>query len=104
MPQDPVVWIVLVVAVSLVIVFAVWKRRGMKGGVGGATFEITPEQQNTDIKVAEGAKLEQLKAGDIAGLKGRGADASRNIEVGKGLQVKEGELGDIVGIKESDQP
>ena len=105
MPQDPVVWIVLVVAVSLVIIFAVWKRRGVKGGAGGATFEITSEQQKTDIKVAQGAKLEQVKAGDIAGVKGTGiaADGS-NVEVANGLQAKEAELGDIVGVKKSDQP
>jgi hypothetical protein len=104
MPQDPVIWIVLIVAVSLVIVFAVWKRRGVKGGVGGATFEITSEQQNTDIKVAEGAKLEQVKAGDVAGIKGAEIDNDGNVEVAKGLQATHAELGDIVGIKKSDQP
>ena len=99
MPRDPIVWIVLIVAIALAVVFAVWKKRGVKGGVGGATFEITQEQQPTVIRVAEGAELEQVKAGDVAGVKGTEIPPGADIVVAQNLRAKHAELGDIVGVK-----
>lgn len=102
MPSDPIVWIVLIVVAALVIALVAWKRGGVKFSHGASSLEITPPEQpeKTVVKVAEGAALENVEAGDVAGFKNTEIPSGQDIEVAKGALIKGTKLGDIVGVKQ----
>jgi hypothetical protein len=118
MPQDSLVWIVLIVAAALVIGLTVWKGRGLRLKRGQDGFSVRVEQSRDSIpngettgeggriSVAEGARIERARVGDLAGIKsaGRLKSTSQNIEVAAGARIKNAEVGDIVGVKQSTPP
>jgi hypothetical protein len=103
-PDNPVVWIIAIVAVFVVVLVALWKgqmvevelkplrlrfkRQGSSGGGG--------------ISVGDGMVIKGSKTGDIAGVKGSGAAAPEgDVSVGKGAQITDATTGDIVGVKQT---
>ncbi len=114
MPQDSLVWIVLIVAAALVIGLAVWKGRHLRLNRGQEGFSIEVEHspdtpatseksgESGQISVAKGAQIEQTRVGDIAGIKtaGKPQSTGHDIEVAAGTRIKNANVGDIVGMKE----
>ena len=118
MPQDSLVWIVLIVAVALVIGLAVWKGRGLrfKRGQEGFSVEVEVEHlpdapptgetssKRGKISVANKARIEETRIGDIAGIKTAGKPQliGYDIDLAAGTRIKKADVGDIVGLKEFD--
>jgi hypothetical protein len=105
-PDNPVVWIIAIVAVFVVVLVALWKgqmvevelkplrlrfkRAGGAGEAGGG------------ISVGEGMVIKDSKTGDIAGVKAAGATSpGGTVSVGKGAQITDSTTGDIVGVKQA---
>lgn len=114
MPQDSLVWIVLIVAAALVIALAVWKGRGFRLSKGKEGFSVEVERsqgggdkpaRSSRISVAKGAQIEAARVGDIAGVKtaGRPPPTGRAIDVASGSRIKDAEVGDIVGVKQTER-
>ncbi|HJY81692.1 MAG TPA: hypothetical protein VKK81_11495 [Candidatus Binatia bacterium] len=52
------------------------------------------------VKVGENLDIEDVQAGDLAGIKGNKVPSGMSqIEVGKAARLKRSKLGDIVGVK-----
>ncbi len=109
-PDDPVVWIVLVVVVGLVVALALWLGRGMifRRDKQGLSLEIkaasgSRNAKETDISVAKNAVLDDVTAEDIAGVKQEGGDAEvvngKKISVLDRAKARGLKAGDIAGIK-----
>lgn len=79
MPQDPVVWIVLFVAVTIVVLFALWR---------GDVVEVTTKPL--------GLKFKRKASGKV------GDGGKAGVSVGEGMTITGSEVGgDIVGVKTS---
>lgn len=115
MPNDPVVWIILIVVVGAVVALAIWFGRGIrfkkddKGLEIKVAGEAKPGKQPDEItSVAENVAIgKNAEVGDIAGTKVRGAhqevQTKAKTEVFKGGEVGDGaKVGDIVGKKIED--
>ena len=109
-PEDPVVWIFLIVVAGLVVALALWLGRGMifRRDKQGVSFEIkaapaTRNAKETDISVAKNAVIDDVTAEDITGAKTEGADADvvngKKISVLDRAKVSGSKVGDIAGIK-----
>ncbi|WP_429886358.1 hypothetical protein [Geoalkalibacter halelectricus] len=117
MPQEPLIWIILILAAALVIALALWKGRGLRVSKNREGFSIEVEQagdageaenasgKDGKISVAREARIEESDAGDIAGVKTEDTLPlpTPPVEVGTGLRVKKARVGDIVGVKQSDR-
>jgi hypothetical protein len=105
-------WYLLIAAVLVAVIAAVWKGAGLtlskdKDGVQIAVKErAAPPSAPRHIEVANGATIKGGKTGDIAGVLVRGSGAApvleANVEVlGKG-RLEGAEVGDIAGVKRDD--
>lgn len=110
MPQDPTVWIVLIVVAAVVIALlgTLAIRSGRRLKITRSSLEIdksssdSREPEKDTVRVAEGAAVKHTRTGDIAGIKGEGGNpAGTDIDVARGAQIEDSEIGDIVGIKQS---
>lgn len=113
MPNDPIVWVILIVVVGIVVALAIWLGRGISFRKDDKSIAIkvagagqTTKASDNTTSVAEKATIENAEVGDIAGAKIRGGDATANdkeaVEVLKGGTVKGSKVGDIVGKKIED--
>ena len=116
MPNDPLIWIILILAVALIVALALWKGRGLRVSKDRDGFSVEVERSSegntggeskgtTDgIRVAEGARIKESRVGDIAGVKTLSAAPAvdKDIEVASGVRINKAEVGDIVGDKQSD--
>lgn len=103
MPNDPKVWMLLIVVAGIVLLLALWFGRGIRARFGKTTIDVQARQEPRSISVAQNAELNNVKGGDIAGIKSSGKSVpspTENIDVLKGGKVSESQIGDIVGIKE----
>jgi hypothetical protein len=110
MPQDPIVWIVLIVvaAVLIALLGALAMRSGRHLKITRNSLEInksaadTQTEEKDSIRVAAGVAVKRARTGDIAGIKGDSASsAGTDIEVARDAQIEDAEVGDIVGVKQS---
>jgi hypothetical protein len=107
MPKDPWVWGVLIAVAGAVVALAVWLGRGFKWRVGGSSVEVEARREPSNTSVANKAEFEDVKAGDIAGIKTEGGGSlptTGKIDVLSEGKLKKSEVGDIVGIKSSNNP
>ena len=103
-PDDPVVWLVIVLTAGFVVALGLWLGRGIvfRKDKGGYSLEIEKEK-NEGVKVGEKAVIDDgAEVGDIAAIKQEGdtpgAVQKGNIEVLKDGKIR-GKTGDIVAIK-----
>ena len=111
MPQDPTVWIVLIVAAALVLGLALWLGRGLRirKDKRGFSFEAEKGQpepaSDNDVVVGRGLRIDKAKVGDITGIKSDGFDAmpsakQKSIDVLSEGSISDTSTGDISGIKQ----
>lgn len=106
-PDEPYVWIVLIVTIGAVLALIIWLGRDFefskdKEGNFRGHLKGTAEKHE-GINVAEGAEIIDAKIKDIAGVKieGGSSDAEFNgkIDVFSGGKIKNAHVDDIVGVK-----
>lgn len=109
MPTDPVIWIVLIVAVGIVAALALWLGRGLKLTVKGFGVDIKERQSTragSGINVFKGGEVgEGGTVGKITGIKNQGGEAAApqgKVDVASGARIK-GSAGDITGIEITDK-
>jgi len=105
-------WYLLIAAVLVAVVAAIWKGAGLtlskgKDGVQIAVKErAAPPSAPRHIEVAAGATIKGGKAGDIAGILVRGGGAvpalEADVEVLDKGRLEDAEVGDIAGVKRDD--
>jgi len=78
LPNDPTVYIVLIVVVALVVGFAVLRR-----------YNVVMRRGDTEVR------LEQPSEGAAAG----GGATPAGVSVGKGMVIQGGKVGNITGVK-----
>ena len=108
MPDNPVVWIIAILALAVVVIVALWKgqvvevdlkpprlrfkRQGERGGAG-------------TISVGSGMTIENSTTGDIAGVKTAGTGGpgggQGTISVARRARIAGATTGDIAGVKHS---
>jgi hypothetical protein len=106
MPDDPKVWIILIIAGAVVIALlgtlAIRSGRRLKITRDGVEIDRSAadkeEGGKSNISVASGARITGSKTGDIAGVKGAG-EVNGSIDVAKGARIDNAEVGDIAGVK-----
>ncbi len=106
MPEDPKVWIILIIAAALVIALlgtlAIRNGRRLKITRDGVEIDRSAADEDDGgkgtISVAAGATITGSKTGDIAGVKGAG-EVSGSIDVAKDMNIDNAEVGDIAGVK-----
>ena len=114
MPDDPVVWIVLIVVVGLVVALGIWLGRGIvfrkdKQGYSVELKESADKQEvkEAGIKVAEDAEITGSEVGDIVGYKiegdSTGAESKEKVDVLSGGKIKGTRTGDIAGVKKTEK-
>jgi hypothetical protein len=104
MPNNAWVWGLLIVVAGVVVALAVWLGRGFKARFGDKSVEVEARRQPSSANVAQEAELEDVKAGDIAGVKVQGSNnlsTPEDIKVLEQGKIKKSEIGDIVGIKQT---
>jgi hypothetical protein len=101
-PSNPTVWIVLIVAVAVVVLYAMWKGRGFnvvkKKGSWQATLK-EPERPS-DVSVASGLEVgAQGNVGNITGVESAGSSQPElgKVEVANNAKVA-GKTGNITGV------
>lgn len=113
MPADSLVWIVAIAAAALVLSLAIWKGRGLRLRHRNTDLSLRPgesppnpptRQGKARISVGERIVLDDVRAGDIAGIKSQGPLISGpdEIDVARGARLHRADVGDIVGIRQGE--
>ena len=110
MPADPVVWIVLIVAVAIVAALTLWLGRGLKLKLQGFGMDIKerqsgPADSGTTV-FKEGQVVKGGTVGNITGVKNQGGEGGAlrgKIDVASGVRI-EGSAGDITGVEITGKP
>ena len=109
MPEEPIVWIVLILGISFVIGLALWLGRGLnfhrkKNSISLELKEQVKQNANLNIRVANNVELADVFIEDISGIKsedtGTVIDSGKNIDVLHGGKITKAKIGDITGIKQ----
>lgn len=105
MPDNPIVWIVAIVAGAAVVLFALWKGQLVEVELKPLRLRFKRAgEAGSGISVAEGLTVDQATTGDIAGVKtaGSGTTAPEGaVSVAKGARITGSTTGDIVGVKQT---
>ena len=102
MPDNPLVWIIAILALAVVVIVALWK--GQMVEVELKPLRLKFKRHGGDgtggVSVGSGLKVENSKLGDIAGVKGAGAALPEgSVTVAQGARIAGSTTGDIVGVK-----
>lgn len=106
MQTNPWVWGVLIVVSGIVVALAVWLGRGFTARFGNKSVEVEARHQPSSITVAKRVELDEVKAGNIAGVRVEGESVlpSLDVDVLGEAKIRKSELGDIVGIEQTNDP
>lgn len=103
LPQNPWVWIAIVVGLAVVLVYALSRRKGrfeIKVGAVSANVDKNAPGQDRVVTVAKDLSIDGT-AGDITGVRGDASvAANRPVDVASGATVR-GKVGDITGVDAS---
>lgn len=106
-PNSPAVWIVLILAVAIVVIWAIVKGRSLKISSGKVNLNLAPSDPVTaKIDVASGLDASGGKIGNVSGVKAEAGSrfpTAHEINVLKQARLKNVEVGDITGVDLSDK-
>jgi hypothetical protein len=104
-PNDPVVWGILIVLAAAVLGFAIWRRYSVVVRKGDTELRLErPEEGSAGgISVAGGAKISNSTVGNITGAQISGGTAP-SVEVAKGARITGSKVGDITGVAQQSGP
>lgn len=102
MPNDPMVWIVAILAGAVVVLVGLSLGGVLDVGVNPPRLRFTrkaaPAQERVDV--LSKAKIDQAKAGHVTGAEVDGeTDGNLDISVLSKAQITKSELGDITGVR-----
>ena len=113
LPNDPTVYIVLIVVVAIAVGYAIWRRYTvvLKHGDTEMRFERPDDAApaggapalsgSGSVSVGKGMVIKGGKVGDITGVKGAGrVDPLSSVDVMSGASAENAELGDITGVSQ----
>lgn len=108
-PDNPQVWIVLIIVAGCVLALAIWLGRfvSLKKDGSGISLQVNKEEDPASkISVANRLEMTGGEAGDIAGIKSEKPEAgpSPNIDVLEKGKLRNAKVGDIVGVKQTGNP
>ena len=99
MPKEA--YYVLIVCVTIVVLYALWKGRGLVLTKSSIKVEGAQAPAN-EIDVGRNAVIEGSQIGDVAGMVVQNASTSEvapKVSVLDGANIKDAKVGDIVGVK-----
>ena len=100
-PNDPVVWTILIVLVAAVLGFAIWRRYSVVVRKGDTELRLerpTEGGSGGGINVANKATIANSEVGNITGAQISGGAAAPSVEVAKGAKITGSKVGDITGV------
>jgi len=116
LPNDPIVYIVLIVVVAAAVGYAIWRRYTvvLKHGDTEMRFERPGDAapagaapaESGSVSVGKGMVIKGGKVGDITGVKGAGrvnplsSVPMSSVDVMSGASAENAELGDITGVSQ----
>ncbi|MGH6892582.1 MAG: hypothetical protein ACREEP_10015 [Dongiaceae bacterium] len=106
-PNDPVVWVVLIAVVAAILGFALWRRYNvvLRKGDTELRLERSSEDGSTGITVGKGMRITGSQVGDITGAKVAGGDAKPvSADVASGARIENSKVGDIAGVIQEPPP
>lgn len=109
MPKDPMIWVVLIVAIGIVVALALWKGSGVKFIAKGIGVDIKERQSPTEASTTvfkDGQVGKVGSVGNITGVKGQTGDSALHqgkVDVAGGAIVR-GSAGDITGVEIAARP
>jgi hypothetical protein len=106
MIDDPVVWIAAIIALVLVVVFAIRKGYNIKlkkGDVEANFQKNDPARSDAAISVGRGMKVANSTVGDITGMSVENSGETSTgpeqpVDVLDGAKIKDSEIGDVSGV------
>lgn len=107
MPDDPIVWIVAIIAAGLVALLALWKGQFVEIELNPPKLRFKRRQDGDGgISVGAGLTVEGSRTGDIAGMKLEGGGAAAvapegPVSVAAGARIAGSSTGDIAGVKQT---
>jgi hypothetical protein len=112
MPNEPIVWVTLLIGLALIMGLALWLGRGLEISLkdGKPVIKTKESQSKGDltVKVAEEMKIKDSTIGNVKGVKNKGFDVvseSKQKEVGVAnrVEIKNSTVGDIIGVEQEKQ-
>jgi hypothetical protein len=99
-PNDPLVWTILIVLVAAVLGFAIWRRYSVvvRKGDTELRLERPDEGSGGGISVADQAKITNSQVGNITGAQISGGGAAPSVNVASGARITGSKVGDITGV------
>ncbi len=102
MPDNPWIWLLAIVVVGAVVLFALRRGGNVQAGVGPTSlkFEARKEPEGTDVSVLDAARIEESAVGDVTGLAEASPPARQTrVDVAKGAKITGSTVGDISGVR-----
>src|SRR5262245_6974298 len=104
LPNDPVVWTILIVLVAAVLGFAIWRRYSVVVRKGDTELRLERPEDGTSgggVSVAGGARITNSTVGNGTGAQISGGTTTPSVEVAKGAKISGSKVGDITGVQQS---
>lgn len=104
MPDNPIVWIIAILALAVVVIVALWKGQMVEVDLKPPRLRFKRHGENSGgVTVGSGMTIENSTTGDIAGVKSTGVGGpvggEGTISVAQGARITGATTGDIAGVK-----
>lgn len=106
MPNDPIVWTILIILAVVVVLLALWIGDVVEVGLDPPTLKFKGRKREappSGIRIGPKAQIERARFGDITGYKGTGAAGGRPtgpVDIVSGAHVTDTVFGDIIGVQD----
>jgi len=114
LPNDPTVYIILIVVLALVVGFAVWRRYNVVLKRGDTELRLEQPSESAGagtaadrgaapagVSVGQGMSISNSKVGNITGVKAMGrVSPIPSVDVLSGAKAENAEIGDITGVNQ----
>ena len=100
-PNDPVVWTILIVVVAAVLGFAIFRRYSVvvRKGDSELRLERPDEQGSGAVDVLSKATIQDSTVGNITGAQmAAGGARPPKVDVAGGAKISNSKVGDVTGV------